>query len=217
MDQGLVMSCLRPFGFGSNQVGEETVLTNINYLSDNILKLSAQDVDLKGLLLQTNANIILKILFDKRYDLDDQFLKDFVQQWDDWFAMEGGFEALLLIHAPAWLVKMVARKIIPRTVETTEVLKDFFRKEVDEHLRTLDKDNPRDFTDMYVVSKGEELDRDRLINNVFLLCIDPIMTVGCGLQWVILYLTLYPDVQEKMQDEMDKLWYLRPFLLHLYF
>ncbi len=198
------MSCLRPFGFGSNKLGEENVLTHINYLSDNILNLTGQHVDLRDLLLQTNANIVLKIFFNKTFDLDDQFLKDYIQKWKEWFTVEGGFQALVMIHAPVWLSKLFARKIIPRTVETTEVLRDFVRQEVDEHLRTLDKENLRDFIDMYIVSKGEELDLGRLINNAFFLCIDPIMTVGCVLQWVILYLILYQDVQKKMQDEMDK-------------
>ncbi len=214
-DKKLLMSCLRPFGFGPNQIGEENVLTNTNYLCDNVLKLSDQDVDLKGLLQQTNANIILKILCNKGFHLDDQFLKDFVQQWNDWFAAVGGFEALICYLAPTWLVKLFPRTIIPSMVQTTEVLRNFFRKEVNEHLRTLDKDNPRDFIDMYVVSKGEELNLDRLVNNVFMHCVDPMLAVGCGLQWVILYLTLYQDVQKKMQDEMDKVWYLRPFLTTL--
>ncbi len=183
-------------------------MTQINYLSDSILKLTGQDVDLRDLLLQTNANIVLKIFFNKRFDLDDHFLKDYIQKWKDWIAAEGGSRALVMIHTPVWLSKLFARKIIPRTVETTEILKDFVRQEVNEHLRTLDKDNPRDFIDMYAVSKGEELDLDQLINNAVFLCIDPIMTVGYALQWVFLYLTLYQDVQKKMQDEMDKVWYL---------
>ncbi len=149
-----------------------------------------------------NANIILKIIFNKRFDLEDQWLKDFVQKWKDWYAI-GGHELLVVEQLPRWLAKVFARKVINRMEDTTEVIKDFFRKEVDEHLKTLDRDNPRDFIDMYVVAKGEELDVDQVINNAFIWCPDAIITSSCVLQWIILYVTLHRDVKKKMQDELD--------------
>ena len=87
--------------------------------------------------------------------------------------------------------------------DTTEVLRDFIRKEVDEHLKTMDKDNPRDFIDMYVVSKRGELDMDHLIHNAFVWCPDAIDTTSYVLGWIILYVTLHKGVQKKMQDALD--------------
>ena len=202
-DKKLVLSCLRAFGFGPNKIGEENVLTHVDYLSDYILQHSGQGIEINSLLLQTNANTILKIIFNRRFDLDDQFLKDFVQNWKDWYAV-GGLELLVVDQLPGWLAKLFARKIIQRMIDTTEVLRDFVRAEVDEHIKTLDKDNPRDFIDMYVVSKGDELDIEHLVNNAFIWCPDSIDTAGCVLQWIMLYVTLHQDVQKKMQDEIDK-------------
>ncbi len=206
------MSCLRPFGFGPNKIGEETVLTHIDHLSDHILKLSGKDLDLNSLCRQTNTNIILKIIFNKRFDLEDRFLTDFIQKWDQWVFAVGEVDRAVFNQFPIWLVKLFAGKIIQKMLDTTKDLKNFIREEVDEHLKTLDKENPRDFIDMYVVSKGEELNLDRLVNNVFVFCFDPIESLGCVLQWVILYITLFQDVQNKMRDELNKVCYPNPIL-----
>ncbi len=197
------MSCLRASGSGPNKLGEENILTHIDYLTEYILQLNCLDIDLNSLILQTNTNIILKTFFNKRFALDDQFLKDFIQQWKNFVDVDGT-EMLICNLAPMWLVKLFARKLIPRMLHNVEVLRDFFRKEIDEHIRTLDKDNPRDFIDMYVVSQGCEFHLDQLTGNAFMLCADPILTVGSAIQWVILYFTLFQDVQKMMQDEIDK-------------
>ena len=199
---------MRAFGFGPNQIGEEHVLTHVDCLSEYILQHSGQEIDINSLLEQTNANIILKIIFNRRFDLEDEFLKDFVQKWKDFYALDT-HEILVVEQLPRWLGKVFAGKIIKRMQDTTEVLRDFIRQEVDEHMKTLDKDNPRDFIDMYVVSKGDDLDMDRLIHNAFDWCPDTIDTVGCVLAWIILYVTLHKDVQMKMQDELDNVGYQR--------
>ena len=185
-DKKLVMSCLRAFGCGSNNIGEENVLRHVDYLTEYILNLGDLDIDLNSLIFQTNTNIILKILLNKRFDLDDQFLKEFIQQWKDSLAVDE-MEMLICSCVPVWLVKLFARKMIPRVLQTTDVLMDFFRKEVDEHIKTLDKDNPRDFIDMYIVNQGCKLRLDHLTSNAYMFCGDPIITVGSAIQWVILY------------------------------
>ncbi len=201
-DKKLVLSCLRAFGFGPNTIGEENVLTHVDCLLEYILQHSGHEIDINSLLLQTNTNIILKIIFNRRYDLEDKFLKDFLQKWKDWSDI-GSHELLVVDQLPRWLAKIFARKVIKRMEDTTEALRDFVRKEVDEHMKTLDKDNPRDFIDMYAVSKGKELDMDHLINNAFIWGDDAINTVSYVLQWIILYVTLHKDVQTKMQNELD--------------
>ncbi len=197
------MSCLRAFGYAPNKIGEENVLTHIDYLTEYILQLNCLDIDLNSVILQTNTNIILKIVFNKRFDLDDQFLKDFIYQWKNWVAVNGT-EMLICNHFPIRLVKLFARKLIPRLLHVTEALRDFFFKEVHEHLRTIDKDNPRDFIDMYVIGQGCELHIDQLISNAFMICADPILSVGSAIHWIVLYFALFQDVQKKMQDEIDK-------------
>ncbi len=198
------MSCLRAFGFGPNKLGEETVLTHIDHLSDHILKLSGKDVDLNSLCRQTNTNIILQIIFNKRFDLEDQFLTDFIQKWDEWMFAAGEVERPVFNQFPISVVRLFAGEIIQKMLHMTTDLKNFIREEVDEHLKTLDKENPRDFIDMYVLSKGEELSLDRLVNNVLVFCFDPIESLGCVLQWVNLYITSFQDVQNKMWDELNK-------------
>ncbi len=207
-DKKLVVSCMRAFGLGPNEIGEENVLTHVDCLSEYILQHSGQEIDIISLLMQTNANIILKIIFNRRFDLEDQFLKDFVGKWKAWYALST-HELVVVDQLPRWAAKVFARKVIKRMKDNTEDLKDFIRNEVDEHLKTLDKDNPRDFIDMYVLSKGDDLDMDRLINNAFAWCPDAIDTISCVLGWIILYVTLHKDVQKKMQDELDNVGYQR--------
>ncbi len=201
-DKKELLSCLRAFGFGGNKAGEENILVNLEYLSDHLLQTTGTEIDLSSLITQTNANIILKILFNKRYEFNDQFLKTFGQMWRDWYAI-GGIE-LWLDQLPWWIVNILARKTVKDMVYYTTTLRDFVKQEVMDHLDTLDKNNPRDFTDMYIITKGDRLDVDRLTDSAFTFCPDAIDTTTNVLDWILLYVTLHQNVQRKMQEEMLK-------------
>ena len=84
--------------------------------------------------------------------------------------------------------------------------KDLFKIQIQEHEKTLNADNPRDFIDMYLIEMKMNPDPEFNIDQLVMLGHDLISagseTVATTLNWIILYLTINPDVQEKCYQEI---------------
>ncbi|XP_042219419.1 cytochrome P450 2L1-like [Homarus americanus] len=88
---------------------------------------------------------------------------------------------------------------------------NYFNKEIEEHRATLDRDDPRDLIDGYLMMMEEKADDP---NNTFsekdlaILVLDLFLagseTTTNTLTWLFYYLATYPEVQQKMQAEIDE-------------
>ncbi|XP_049788059.1 farnesoate epoxidase-like isoform X2 [Schistocerca cancellata] len=78
---------------------------------------------------------------------------------------------------------------------------------IHEHMKTLDEDNPRDFIDVYLREMKNSGDptftEDGLAAIIFDLFAAGSDTVSNTLAFAIMYMILYPEVQEKVQKELD--------------
>ncbi|KAA0186696.1 Cytochrome P450 CYP3213A, partial [Hyalella azteca] len=83
---------------------------------------------------------------------------------------------------------------------------------VDEHLETLDPDNPRDVIDHFLLHRTDrtqdgkltpedELDFQKLMGDIFSAGSE---TTSSTLRWMILYLALNPEVQAKIHSILDE-------------
>ena len=84
--------------------------------------------------------------------------------------------------------------------------RDFFMDEIQKHKDTLDEMNPRDFIDVYLIgmSKG---DNEALTYEDLAVTLNDMFGAGTEtssttLKWTLLYLTLYPGVQERCREEI---------------
>ena len=98
--------------------------------------------------------------------------------------------------------------------ERLEVLrfgKDNVRKIIHEHKDTLNKQFPRDLIDAYLIEKEElfkenpEASEEQLTMVCFDLIAAGAETTSTTLLWIIEYMILYPDVQEKCYAEISQL------------
>nr|AKH03518.1 cytochrome P450 3083A1 [Paracyclopina nana] len=91
-----------------------------------------------------------------------------------------------------------------------DILFEKFNLIVDHHRETLDPDSPRDFLDCFLLQfyddQSPELEAEsRLsIRNVLLdLFIGGIETTGTSLTWSVYFLAKHPEMQRKLQEELD--------------
>ena len=106
------------------------------------------------------------------------------------------------------LVPLCIHKIFPKltnyaeNVKLFEYQKSVFFKQIDDHEKSRDLNNPRDFIDMYL----NELENDKEQKNftkedLALIMMDFLHagteTSSTTLKWIVLYLGLYPSIQER--------------------
>lgn len=104
-------------------------------------------------------------------------------------------------------VNYAYQKIKQNRKETGE----YFKKIANEHRLTLEPNQVRDFVDAYLVQqekikqsgKDSYFSEEQLIqimNDIFSAGLE---TVTSTIEWAVLYLLLYPEVQKKIQNEID--------------
>ena len=91
-----------------------------------------------------------------------------------------------------------------RVYDSGQPVRRFYRKQIDEHIATLDPNNPRDFVDAYLLDRGvENVDYQVMEGTVMILSPDATDTLGVALSWVMFNMAYYPEVQCRLQKELD--------------
>jgi len=86
---------------------------------------------------------------------------------------------------------------------------EFMEKAIIEHEETLDKNNPRDYIDMFLIQMEQDQDgiysRKQLVSTCIDLFIAGSETTSKSIQYAIAVLMRHPDVQTKLQAELDEI------------
>ena len=85
---------------------------------------------------------------------------------------------------------------------------NFFLEEIKRHQDTLDVLNPRDFIDVYLTEMENSSNEDLTLGDLGSAMCDMFVagteTSSTTLKWILLYLVLYQDVQEKCREEIHR-------------
>ena len=76
--------------------------------------------------------------------------------------------------------------------------------EIDNHRATLDRENPRDFIDVYLIAMEEDegLNKDDLAISLFDFLLAGTETSSTTLKWMVLFLSLQQEVQDRCREEI---------------
>ncbi|KAJ9576497.1 hypothetical protein L9F63_025607 [Diploptera punctata] len=155
-------------------------------------------------------NSLWAMLAGHRFDLDDQRLVDLLDIVHKCFRMIDPSGGLLNQMPPL-------RFIAPRHSGYTNLMThlnriwNFLRETIDDHRKSFNADNMRDLIDLFL----REMETSKCQNNssfedlqLVSLCLDLFMagseTTSNTLGFAVLYMLLYPQVQRRVQDELDR-------------
>uniref|UniRef100_A0A3B4D189 Uncharacterized protein n=1 Tax=Pygocentrus nattereri TaxID=42514 RepID=A0A3B4D189_PYGNA len=175
---------LRDFGLGKKTV-EERVAEEAHYLIKEMLK-------------QEVSNIICSIIFGDRFEYNDKRFAKLLEILNESIRLGGTTMAQIFNLLP--IIKYFPGPH-QKIQHNFEALKKFLLEIVEEQKKTLDPDNPRDFTD-------EELKEDttfhveNMMKSVFDLFIAGTETTATTLRWGLVYMMNHPDVQERCHEEI---------------
>ncbi|XP_066491053.1 cytochrome P450 1A5-like [Tiliqua scincoides] len=155
------------------------------------------------------ANVICAMCFGKRYSHDDQELLSMVNLGNE-------FGEAAASGNPADFIP-VLQYLPSRTMKAFKDLNQrfnvFVEKIIMDHYTSFDKDNIRDITDSLIEhSQNENVDENanmkflnrkiaNIVGDLFGAGFD---TVTTALSWSLMYMVTYPEIQKKVQEEIDQ-------------
>ena len=96
------------------------------------------------------------------------------------------------------------------TLSAYPFIRDHLVAEVEEHQAQLELDNQKDFIDVYLAEiakdKSQEFNVFELVGCIFDFFMAGTETSSTTLKWVVLYLTLHQDVQDR-QEFLNRILY----------
>lgn len=154
------------------------------------------------------ANVICGMCFGRRYDHDDAELLSLVNLSDEFVQVVGsGYPADFIP-----VLQYIPNPTMKKFVDINTRFNNFVGKIVNEHYATFDKDNIRDITDSLIDHcDDQKLDENSniqmsdekivtIVNDLFGAGFD---TVSTCLSWSVMYMVAYPDIQNKLNQEMQ--------------
>ncbi|XP_041477576.1 cytochrome P450 2J4-like [Lytechinus variegatus] len=200
-------SVFRELGVGKKSY-EDTIRTEMDQLIRAIEEKRGSSFNPNILLGKAVFNVICTIMFGTQYTYDDyDFLK--VLNFMNVFSRNlGGGGSILYLPIPGLAkVPFGVPKLMSKIISE---FNDFAQAQIEAHERTIDPDNPRDYIDRYIIrmaqKKGTDstLDQTNLRKSIMDLFFAGSDTTSTTLTWAILFMIAYPEVQSRVQAELDQ-------------
>ena len=170
--------------------------------------------DMAPLLNLPILNALWKVTVGERFDYEDPKLLNICERLGKVFKINFGFKMGMIFSYP-WLLKL------PKCLFDYSFIMNLFHDVIDmmqanvmKHQQTLDVNDPRDYTDMALTEIEKTTDTkssfygqfglDNLKVTLFDLFVAGSETTSTTLTWAALYMVRYPEVQRKVQEELDK-------------
>ncbi|CAJ1060403.1 cytochrome P450 2J2-like [Xyrichtys novacula] len=203
-----ILSTLRYFGFGKKSL-EPVILDEFTHCAKEFQSYKGKPLNPRHILNNAVSNIICSLVFGHRFEYND---KKFLQ-------MIGWFETALQIESSIWAQFYNSFPVLMRhlpgphqeMVRIWDNAKKFVREELERHKKNWDPSDQRDYIDCYLTeiqtSKEQPdntFDEENLVICGLELFVAGSETTSTTLRWAFLYMAKYPEIQAKVQAEIDK-------------
>ncbi|KFP33958.1 Cytochrome P450 2J6, partial [Colius striatus] len=198
---------LRNLGVGKKGL-EHRVQEEASHLVESFMNLKGRPVDPSFRLFHSISNVICALVFGYHFSDEDKTFQELIRAAEKIFRF-GGTLAHQLYEILPWLMCYLPGPH-QKVLLSYDVLSNFVRTEISRHVERGTPDEPQDFIDFYLAEMEKSKDGVNLkydeenlvyvINDLFL---GGSETSSTTLYWGLLYMVLNPDIQEKVQKELD--------------
>nr|XP_048309058.1 cytochrome P450 2J3-like isoform X2 [Myodes glareolus] len=199
---------LRNFGLGKKSI-EQRIQEEAQHLVGVIKEEEGQPFDPHFKINKAVSNIICSITFGERFEYHDSQFQELLRLMDKATSLTSS-KMVRLYNIFPWIMKHLPGSH-QTTLDTWRQLKSYVSDIVENHRRDWNPDEPRDFIDAFLTEMTKHPDKtttsfneESLICSTLDLFFAGTETTSTTLRWALLYMTLYPEVQEKVQAEIDR-------------
>ncbi|XP_076330676.1 cytochrome P450 2J4-like [Tachypleus tridentatus] len=189
---------LRNHGYGKTKM-EDYIKEEISIILDHLASLNGAVCDIREILVPSMSNIISAFIFGRRFEYDDpkrkyldKRLSEFIEHVK-WFDLKTFFP---------WMKPFLSALNSRYKTSTVELLA-FIREEINNHKKRLDENNLQDYISSFLVEMRDRKKYDMLRGNVRVWFLGGSGTVRTTIEWCLLTMATYPDVQKRVQKEID--------------
>ncbi|KAI1892057.1 hypothetical protein AGOR_G00150060 [Albula goreensis] len=202
------LTTLRNFGLGKKSL-ESVICEESRFLHEDIERKKGNPFDPKWLLNNSTANIICFMVFGHRFDYSDHNFQRLLRLLSEVMQIEGSIWGKLYEAFPAIM------KFLPgphnKVFSHYKDISDFVREEMEKHKEDLDPSAPRDYMDSFLAEIKQNAQNPEAgfeESNLILCALDLFLagteTTSTTLRWALLFMMKYPEIQEKVQAEIDR-------------
>ncbi|KAL7635548.1 UNVERIFIED_CONTAM: hypothetical protein RMT77_014617 [Armadillidium vulgare] len=193
---------------------EGIILKEVEELVQDFKKLTKEPSELPLSINIAVLNIIWQLVASQRYDFTDSFVDHLIRMFSE-------FQSFFMTTAIPDLYPIIEYILPERALndllKKTKVFKmcqtfqDHLQPLIDDHLKTLDSNNPRDLIDDYLIEMNEKKNQDysyfdftdltRIGFDLFMAGND---TTANMIRWFLTYMARHQEIQIKIQKEIDR-------------
>ncbi|XP_059711607.1 cytochrome P450 2J4-like isoform X2 [Haemorhous mexicanus] len=198
---------LRNLGLGKRGL-EYRVQEEAHYLVDFFASMKGKPVNPSFPLVHSVSNVICAVVFGHRFSREDEAFHELIKATEHLFKFGGSFIHHLYEIFP-WLMSRLPGPH-KKALACYDVLSNFTRREIRMHTERGAPEEPQDFIDFYLdhIEKSKDEPRstyneDNMVYSINDLFLGGSETSSTTLNWGLLYMVANPDIQEKVQKELD--------------
>ncbi|KAM6062878.1 cytochrome P450 2J6-like [Chlamydotis macqueenii] len=201
------LATMRKMGVGKKDQ-EYRLQKEAYHLVEYFEKTNGEPLDPTMPVVHTVSNVICSVIFGHRFSKDDENFHRLIESVDT-IAAFGNSASFFVYEMFPWLASHFLAPF-KQTISSINFVNAVLAKELESHREKGKPDENKDFIDYYLdeidKTKGHAdatYDEENLIQTIFDLFLAGIETTATTLRWALLYMVVYPDIQEKVQKELD--------------
>ncbi|XP_072045615.1 steroid 17-alpha-hydroxylase/17,20 lyase-like [Amphiura filiformis] len=184
------------------------ILQEVEHLIVRLQQKTNQPTDISDDLNLAVLNVICDMTFGQRYEIHDSEYRAILDSANKFTAILQHGDPIDFIPA----LKIFPSKKLRLVQDVIKTRDAILQKKYEEHVATFDPKNIRDLTDAFLLSMLEctdengnhELTEDHIVMAMFELFTGGFDSTFKTLKWAVIYLLHNPEVQKRIQDEMEQ-------------